>query len=89
MVENLLDSLKTYKVTYDFSGKDFDADKTVHYSKLRNEMAKKYKSLAPIETPANPRADLSIQERKEFEEKIKLENKLIDIVYNRILQGVI
>ena len=89
MVEYLLDSLKTYKVTYDFSGKDFDADKTVHYSKLRNEMAKKYKSFAPIETLANPRADLSIQERKEFEEKIKLENKLIDIVYNRILQGVI
>ena len=29
---------------------------------------------------------LSIQERKEFEGEIKLENKLIDIDYNRVLQ---
>ena len=29
MVEYLLDSLRRYKVMCDFSGKDFDADKTV------------------------------------------------------------
>ena len=51
---------------YDFSGKDFDAGKTVQYSKLPKEMAKKYESFGPIETTANPRADLSIQERKQF-----------------------
>ena len=42
-----------------------------------------------MKIPANPRAHLSIQETKEFEGKIKLENKLIDIIYNRVLEGVI
>ena len=37
----------------DFSGKDFDADKTGQYSKLRKEMVKKYERFGPIETPAN------------------------------------
>ena len=55
----------------EFSGKDFDADKTVQYSKLRKEMAKKYKGFYPIKTPVNPRTDFSIQERKEFEGKTK------------------
>ena len=39
-----------------FSGKDFDADKTVQYSKLRKEMAKKYKDLGPVETPCQPKS---------------------------------
>ena len=52
-------------------------------------MAKKYKDFGPVETPSNPRADLSIQDRKEFEGEMKLENKLIDTGYGRVLQGVI
>ena len=48
-------------------------------------MAKKYESFGPTETPTNPRVDLSIQERKEFEGKIKLENKFIGTGYNRVL----
>ena len=44
--------------------------------KLQKEMKKRYKGSDPVETPGNLRADLSIQERKEFEGKIKLENKL-------------
>ena len=51
-------------------------------------MAKKYEDLGPIETLADPRADLSIQEGKEVEGKIKLENKLIDTSYNGVLQKV-
>ena len=51
-------------------------------------MAKNYEGFAPAETPANSRADLSIQEKKEFEEKIKLENKFIDTGYNRVFQKV-
>ena len=51
-------------------------------------MAKKYEDLGPIETLAYPRADLSIQEGKEVEGKIKLENKLIDTGYNGVLQKV-
>ena len=51
-------------------------------------MAKKYEDLGPIETLADPRADLSIQEGKEVEGKIKLENKLIDTGYNGVLQKV-
>ena len=39
MVEYLLDSLKRYKVMFDFSGRSFNADKIVQYSKLRKEMA--------------------------------------------------
>ena len=87
MFESLLDSLKKYKVMYDFSGKDFDADKTVQDSKLLKEMAKTCEGFGPTETP-NPIADLSIQERKGFERKVKLENKLSDIGYNRVLQKV-
>ena len=86
MVEYVIDWLKRYKVMCDFSGKDFDANKTVQYSKLRKKMMKKYEAFGPIETPAKPRADLSIQERKEFEGKIKLENKLIDTGYDRVFQ---
>ena len=74
---------------YDFSEKDFDADKTVWYSKLQKEMGKKYEGFGPIEIPANPRADSSIQEKKEFEGKIKLENKLTNTSNNKVLQGVI
>ena len=73
----------------EFSEKDFDDDKTVLYCKQRKEVAKKYEGFGPIEIPANPRTDLAIQERKEFEGKIKLENKLIDTSNNKVLQGVI
>ena len=34
-----------------YSGKDFDADKTVQCSKLWNEMPKKYVGFDPTETP--------------------------------------
>ena len=40
IVEYLLDSLKRYKVIGRFSGKDFDAEKIVQYSKQRKEMPK-------------------------------------------------
>ena len=70
MLGYLLDSLKRHKVMREFSGKDSDTNKTVQYSKLRKEMAKKYEGVGPIETPDNTRVDLSIQEGKEFEGKI-------------------
>ena len=72
----------------EFSEKDSDADKTFQYSKLQKEMAKKYEGFGPVEAPPNPGADLSIQEKKKFEGKNKLENKLIDTGYNRVLQKV-
>ena len=62
-----------------------DADKAAEYSKLRKEMVKKYEGFGATETPAIPKADLSIQKRKEFEGKIKLENKLIETGYNIVL----
>ena len=65
MVEYLIHSLKRYKVMCDFSWKDLDPVKTFPYNELRIEMATKYEGFSPIETAANPRADLSIQERKE------------------------
>ena len=77
---------------YGFSEKDFDADKTVRYSKLQIEMGKKYEGFGAIEIPADPRADLSIKKRKEFEGKRKLENKLIETIsssYNKVFQGFI
>ena len=49
---------------------------------------KKYEDFDPTETPVNPKADLSIQGRKEYEGKIKLENKVIDSRCNRVLQKV-
>ena len=49
-------------------------------------MAKKYKGFGQVETPANTRADLLIQERNLRENK-KLENKLIDTGYNSLSKG--
>ena len=37
MIEHLLFSLKRYKVMCNFSGKDFNADKTVQYTAKRND----------------------------------------------------
>ena len=68
------------------SGKDFNVDKIAQYSKQRKEIPKQHESISPVQTPANPRADLLIQERKEFGGKIKLENKLTDRVYNYLLK---
>ena len=49
-------------------------------------MPKYYESISPVQTPANPRADLLVQERKEFEGKTKLENKLTGRGYNYLLK---
>ena len=49
-------------------------------------MAKKYETTGSAQTPANPRADLLIQGRKEFEERIQLENKLNDRGYKYLLK---
>ena len=68
------------------SGKDFDVGKIVQCSKHRKEMPKQNESISPVQTPANPRTDLLIQERKEFEGKIKLENKFTDRGYNYLLK---
>ena len=38
--KTFLDSLKRYKAIGRFSGKDFDAEKIVQYSKQRKEMPK-------------------------------------------------
>ena len=54
MVEYLLDLLKRYKVMCDISEREFDADKTIWYSKLLKEMGKKYEGFGPIEIPASP-----------------------------------
>ena len=51
------------------SGKDFDVDKIAQYSKQRKEIPKQHESISPVQTPANPRAELLIQERKQFEGK--------------------
>ena len=68
------------------SGKDFDVGKIVQCSKHRKEMPKQNESISPVQTPANPRTDLLIQERKEFRGKIKLENELTDRGYNYLLK---
>ena len=44
--------------------------------KLQKEMKKRYKGFDPVEIPGSLGTDLSIQESKEFEGKIKLEHKL-------------
>ena len=71
----------------EFSGNDFDEMlklfRTVYCKK---KMAKRYESVRRVQTPAMPRADSSIQERKEFERKIKLEIKLTDRCYNYLLK---
>ena len=36
------------------SGKDFDVDKIVWYSKHRKQMPKWHGSIIPVQTPANP-----------------------------------
>ena len=51
------------------SGKDFNVDKIAQYSKQRKEIPKQHESISPVQTPANPRAELLIQERKQFDGK--------------------
>ena len=43
MTEYSLEFLKSYNITCDYSGTDFDADKTQQYPHVRKEMARKYK----------------------------------------------
>ena len=52
-----------------FSGKDVGANKTVQYSKLRKEMAKKYEDFGPVGTPANSKAGLRFRRRRNLREK--------------------
>ena len=35
--------------------------------KLQKELKKRYEGFDPVETPANPRANLLVQDKKEFE----------------------
>ena len=50
-------------------------------------MAKMYETTGSAQTPANPRADSLIQQRrKEFEERIQLEKKLNDRGYKYLLK---
>ena len=35
--------------------------------KLQKKLKKRYEGFDPVETPANPRADLLVQDKKEFE----------------------
>ena len=63
IVEYLLDSPQRYNVMYDFSGKDFDAGKTVQYSKLPKEMAKSMKVL--VQLKLLPTQELIYQFRRE------------------------
>ena len=35
--------------------------------KLRKKLKKRYEGFDPVETPANPRANLLVQDKKEFE----------------------
>ena len=71
IVEYFLDSLKRCKVIGGLSGKNFDAGKIFQYSKQRKETPKQHESISTVQTPANPRAELLIQERKEFEKTRK------------------
>ena len=56
--------------------------------KAHKETKKKYEGFDAFENPTNPRADLTIQGKKKYEVKIKLENKLIDSGCNRVFQKV-
>ena len=63
--------LNTYQIPYrgnkvicNFFDKNFHAGKTDQYSNLRKEIVKRYEGFGPVESPANLRADLSIQENK-------------------------
>ena len=70
-----------------FLESNFDADNTAQDCKLRKQMAKSYESFCPIEFPTNSRVDLWVEERKKFEGKIKLYNKLIDTSLNSSSRG--
>ena len=69
MVQYFLDSLKKHTAMSSFSGKDVGANKTVQYSKLRKEMAKKYEDFGPVGTPANSKAGLRFRRRRNLREK--------------------
>ena len=59
MTEYSLELLKSYKITCDYSGTDFDADKHQQYQHVRKEIAKKYKDFGPLDVIGRSNHDLS------------------------------
>lgn len=59
MTEYSLKLLKSCKITCDYSGTDFDADKHQQYQHVRKEIAKKYKGFGPLDAIGRSNHDLS------------------------------
>ena len=49
MINNSVAWWKSYKIPCDYSGIDFNAEKTQQYAHVRKEMAKKYEGFGPVD----------------------------------------
>ena len=79
MIENLIKSIETYKAMMEYQGKDFDADKTVQYGKVRKMMAEIYEEelFGLAEDPVLPEnfCTLSKEEQSEIRKKNAVKKK--------------
>eukprot|EP00112_Aurelia_sp_Birch-Aquarium-sp1_P020804 Seg5442.1 transcript_id=Seg5442.1/GoldUCD/mRNA.D3Y31 product="hypothetical protein" protein_id=Seg5442.1/GoldUCD/D3Y31 len=94
-IEQLIDSMITYKIEMSYKGLDFDADKPAMYNVLRIRMAElspdddsAIHAFGPISKIPRPSGDLSLQELKSLNATWKKENDLISKGKNRIIEKV-
>ena len=66
MTEYSLEFLKSYNITCDYSGTDFDADKTQQYPHVLKEMARKYEGFGHIDAIGRSNYELSTDEKKAY-----------------------
>ena len=69
IVEYVLHSLKRYKVTCEFSGKDFDADKTVQYKKREKKQWKSMKLLVQFKLLPTQELICRFRKKRSLKEK--------------------
>ena len=90
MVENLIESIKSFKASMTFKNVDFDAVKAVQYSAVRETMTPIYcddESLfGPTEAPNWPEnfGHLSQEDQVTLKKEIKIQKDLIAKVKSRI-----
>ena len=95
MIENLIDSLQSYKATMLYKGLDFNGDKSHQYKEIRISMAKIYLDkdvtlFGPVTSPSLPEdfKDLSKEEQKKSKKLVKESTDLINRGNKRVMEKV-
>ena len=97
MVEKLITCLHKFKSTMEYQNVDFDGDRTVQYSWLREEMARMFAAedetlFGPVDVyspdPEVPVTKMSQEEKHEYQRRLKVDKDNIKKAYARIKEKV-